>query len=442
MAILVINRTFPYAPLNIIFHMFSAFLRKHSHVNWALTDQAMVSGVNFLTGVLFARYLGLEEYGRFTLAWMAVLFCNSFQHAGIIAPMMSIGPKQKQGNEAAYYGAVFIQQIFCSVVCFFLLWGSIWLSNFFKPELHIQHLALPLATTLLAWQLQDFLRRYFFVRGHGGLAFLNDAISYLGQLILLIMLFRLIPLNTTLVLWLIAGTSTLAVIVGICRLGNLSWSQNIFAEVIQKHWRFSKWMLASSIVQWINGNIFNIVAGAVLGAAAVGALKASQNIIAVTHVLFQGLENIVPIKASHHYYKRGILGLKNYLGIILKIGIPLTALLTAIVGVFPKFWLTFIYGQEYQEHGIVLSFFSFTYFLMFIGLILRIALRTLEHTKPIFVSYFFATIISLFFSYPLINNYNVAGAAFGHILIQLTVLAILFSSLSKTVSSNTERKRT
>src|SRR3989339_1774999 len=77
-----------------------AFISRYRHMNWALADQAMVSGVNFLTGILLARYLGLEEYGRFTLAWMAVLLCNSFQQAGIIAPMMSIGPKQKNFFQA------------------------------------------------------------------------------------------------------------------------------------------------------------------------------------------------------------------------------------------------------------------------------------------------------------------------------------------------------
>ena len=44
-------------------------LSRYSHVNWALADQTMVSGVNFLTGILLARYLGVEEFGRFTLAW-------------------------------------------------------------------------------------------------------------------------------------------------------------------------------------------------------------------------------------------------------------------------------------------------------------------------------------------------------------------------------------
>ena len=72
----------------------TALMRRHSHINWALLDQTMVSGINFLTGILLARYLGIEEFGRFTLAWMSVQVVNSIQHALNNFSMKSIGPKQ------------------------------------------------------------------------------------------------------------------------------------------------------------------------------------------------------------------------------------------------------------------------------------------------------------------------------------------------------------
>ncbi len=73
-------------------------LGRYSHINWALADQAMVSGVNFLTGILLARYLGIEAFGQFMLAWMLVLLVNTLQYALVIAPMMSIGPKQPEAE--------------------------------------------------------------------------------------------------------------------------------------------------------------------------------------------------------------------------------------------------------------------------------------------------------------------------------------------------------
>ena len=56
--------------------MITNLLKRYGHVNWALADQAVVSGTNFLTGILLARHLGMVEYGVYTLAWMVGQFIN------------------------------------------------------------------------------------------------------------------------------------------------------------------------------------------------------------------------------------------------------------------------------------------------------------------------------------------------------------------------------
>ena len=56
----------------------NGFLRQFlGRETWALTDQAVVSATNFLTSVMLLRFMGLREFGVFTLAWMSVLFVNS-----------------------------------------------------------------------------------------------------------------------------------------------------------------------------------------------------------------------------------------------------------------------------------------------------------------------------------------------------------------------------
>ena len=39
-------------------------VRRLGPINWALADQVVVSGGNFLTTLLLARSLGVEEFGR------------------------------------------------------------------------------------------------------------------------------------------------------------------------------------------------------------------------------------------------------------------------------------------------------------------------------------------------------------------------------------------
>jgi len=88
--------------------------------NIAIIDQVIVSGTNFFTGVLIARFLGPKEFGFFTLLWIVVLLFSNLQYALIIAPMMSIGPKQNHEDKPIYYGGLFFFQL-----CFSLAFISL-----------------------------------------------------------------------------------------------------------------------------------------------------------------------------------------------------------------------------------------------------------------------------------------------------------------------------
>lgn len=296
--------------------MIASILRlalRYRNLNWAFVDQGMVSGVNFLTGILIARYLGIAEFGRFSLVWLVVLFINSIQLALVVSPMNSIGPKQEADAELPYYGAVLIQQVIISLLAAFLIFFGISISVEFFPQWQVQSLALPLSGVIFTVQMQDFFRRYCFCRYRGGMAFANDAISYLGQLVLLTGLAQVIYLDSAMVLWIMAFTSGLALLFGSLQFRELVWERAIFADVLRSHCSFAKWLVASAILNRLSGNIFLVAAGALLGTSAVGALKAVQNIMGLTHILFLGMGNIVPITAARRYRDGGRAALKGYL---------------------------------------------------------------------------------------------------------------------------------
>ena len=406
-------------------------LRRYRHLNWALTDQGMVSAVNFLTGILLARYLGLHEFGRFSLAWMAVLFVNSLQAGLIISPMMSIGPQQAKDDVPVYYGIVVAQQVAFAALAAVLLFAGVRASALLLPEWSVEHLALPLAATALAFQLQEFLRRYFFSRGRGGAAFLNDAISYLGQLAVLLWLFQVITLDTAGALWVIAATSALAVAVGTLSVGRLAWRRAALSAVTGRQWRSAKWLTASALMQWASGNLFIMTAGALLGVNAVGGLKAAQNLMGVTHVLFQGLENVVPVRAASHYRQDGSAGLTAYLRDVAWVNALATALVAFVAAAAPAFWLALVFGDAYAAYGDLVRWFAVIYLLVSLLLPLRAGLRAVEHTHPIFTAYLATTIFSLAAAYPLVRWLELTGVMAGILLLQGLMLVVLWRAARK-----------
>ena len=408
---------------------------RYSHVNWALADQALVSGVNFLTGILLARYLGLEEFGRFTLVWMAVLFMNSLQYAAIISPMMSIGPKQAADDEAAYYGAVAAQQVGFAALSATLVFAGILLSGLVFPEWQVANLALPLALAAFAFQMQDFLRRYHFTRQRPAMAFASDTVRYLGQLAALIALFTAMDLDSRGVLWVIATTAIAATaIAGIGEPGRLAWKPGCLRTVTRKHWRFGKWLVASGVMQWLSGNLFILATGSILGAAAVGGLRAALNLMGITHILFQGLENVIPVRAAWHIRNGGEPMMWMYLTRAAVYGGLATAAVSAAAFAAPGFWLELIFGNEYRDFAGLLRWFAVMYPILFLCGPVRAGLRAIEHTRPIFVSSLLTAAFSVLSAYPAVVYLGLTGAGGGMLAVNLIMVATLFHAVRKRIS--------
>ena len=407
------------------------FSGQHTHLNWALVDQTMVSGINFLTGILLARYLGVDEFGQFVLVWMAVLFVNGFHYAMIDSPMVSIGPKQTDSESPAYFGAVVVQEVLFSCLSFLLLFGGTRLSGVLFPEWGGVGLALPLASVVLVDQFQDFLRRYFFVRGRAIVAFTLDAIRYLGQTAILIWAFIFFTdsLDTTKVLWIISIAATAAIVFGLFFVERVEMRATTFKAVVFRHWHFSKWLTGAALMIWANGNFLMIMTGTLIGAPAVGALKAAKSVMGICHILTMGLENIVPAAAARKFFEGGKQALCEYLKRVVQFGGGATAIFAVIAAVAPEFWLVLIFGSDYQGYGYLLQGFAAFYTLSFLGFSLATGLRAIEKSKVIFQSYIWMTLFTLLSFYPLITYLGLAGVIAGFLIVVLIEILTLWIGL-------------
>lgn len=405
---------------------------RYSHVNWALADQAMVSGVNFTTSILLARFLGLEEFGRFTLAWMVVMFANSIQQAVIVAPMMSIGPKQAEDQKPVYYGAVAVQQALFAGIAFVVVGVGAEFSIEIFPSWRIEGLALPLACASAGFLIQDFLRRYFFSCGRGAAAFASDALRYLGQVAVLIWLFQLGELDTRSALLAIAGMAMIGFLGLLPAVSRMRLQRDHVRAVVVRHWHFSKWLIGSAFMQWTSGQFFFLAAGAMLGATAVGALKAAQSLVGVLRFFFLGLENIVPVRAAQHLHDGGTAAMLGYLKRVTLFGFGATGLIAAVVIVAPGMWLSLLFGEEYRAFGYLLQWFSVNGMIWFFTIPLQSGLRAAEKTKVVFWASIGRTAFCLSAVYPLISNLDVTGVVLGHTgmtLIGVTILGYFFNKL-------------
>ena len=126
-------------------------------VRLGILDQMVVSGGNFTIGLLLARWLGLDDFGAFTLLWMVVLFALSLNMALITKPLLTLVPKKK--NQEGYLGSVHSLQIILAVWGSLITLGGLYLATHFEVVVASLTMISSLATLVGTQLIYDFYRK-------------------------------------------------------------------------------------------------------------------------------------------------------------------------------------------------------------------------------------------------------------------------------------------
>src|SRR5215472_6951605 len=193
----------------------SLFQFGRSRRSLTILDQAIVSGSNFITGIILVRGLGLVEFGRFTIAYAILLLANSVQLSFISSPMITLGSLCATPAERRHFvrGIFGVQLIFCVIASVAAVIGTaVYVS--LRHHAGAMEFLLPFASAVVAFLMQDWLRRYYFTVGKAAASLWNDLISYLGQVVVLCLLWWTHQLSLNTALWSIAVTSGAAFALG------------------------------------------------------------------------------------------------------------------------------------------------------------------------------------------------------------------------------------
>lgn len=385
-------------------------LEQHGHLNLALLDQGVVSGVNFFSGILLVRFLGVNEFGVYALLWVIVQLISGVQFALISSPVMSIGPRQEFLNKDIYYSAAWVHQLFFSAVVTVLFWlGAISTSVFFT-EWNVAYLANPLAATIFAVLLQDFVRRYLFSCSRNAEALLIDLIGYLGQLIALILIGVSDKLSVENTLWIVAIANALASAFGLLKTVKVLPNWLDVANVFSRHWHFAKWSLFQSLLYQISSFPVVWALGWFHGSAAVGIFVAAKNMLGFLNVIFLGMDNSIRPGASRAYADGAAVGAFAYIRrLYVGLAIPII-LLCLVVAIFPRAISTLFYGNLLLGHEFVVSLFALSYLLAFVERPYYYLLLTAEQMRPLARADIIRTSLVFVSFVPLVMLLDLAGA--------------------------------
>ena len=396
-------------------------------------DQLVVSGFSFISSVIMARFLGVQGFGIYSIAWLGVLIASSINQPFIIAPMLTLSAKKNVDEKSRYLQALIFKQLLFATFMSMLAFISVLVMSYVLHDWKVESIILAFPLAVFTFLLQDFFRRYFFVINQPKKAIAIDLIAYGGVLTSAFLIHFIKDMDAQFVLLLTALFFLYASLAALISLKELRFRINDIKAVVLEHWDFSKWLTATALLQWFSGNLFIIAAGAILGPKAVGATRMAQNIVGITHVLFLAMENIIPTKASNAQRNGGNTMMFRYLmKFTFQMG-AITFTLLGLITIFSKQIINSFYGANYLEYQNILIGFCLLYVVVFLGYPFRYAIRTLEKTRLIFLSFIVSSVFSIAVAYPVIKSFGLYGVVGGLMATQLITLFIYMWSLRNEV---------
>ncbi len=346
-------------------------------------DQALVSLCNFAMGILLARSLGLEGYGQYALIYAVVQYLSTFSGALINAPMLTLAPQVSDPLllRRLLRGAFGIQLLLALATSSLAVVVVVLLSVIDEFDFMASAL-FPMACVAVAYQCQDWTRRFHIARQRGVGALRADVVAYAGGLALMALLAyrHLLSVNTA--LW------SLALMMG------LSFLVEMISQRLVVNWTSMKAAYEagrrdarSNLVGWqlmwgANQGILFIGAG-LLGPEAVGAIRVTQNLMGPLNSLYQVLDNVLPVRAASEYVRTGVDGLLRQLKRTFWGGAVLLVPLLVLIAAFAETLLVHLYGDGYGVHVNLVYWQCAFFFLQYVIRYFQIYHRTVSRVEEV-----------------------------------------------------------
>lgn len=292
----------------------------------ALTDQGLISGSNFIAGVLLARSAGPGPYGAYMLVFAAFLLIANVHQALVLEPTSVYAFTLFPNRNDRYLRAVLLMHgIFTAG--FLAIGGA---AILLASRLHVADAlenALAGMVAAVPCVLLFWLARCFAYLEFAPAKAVRGALVYcLALAAFLTATWRLGDLSPKLVFVctaaasLIAGARLLAVW--------LPWRpaegpEPRLAEVWSRHWSYGRWALGSVGLAWAQTNAISFISGWLLGLREVGGLNA---LVGLLLPMFQALASATRLslpRVSQIYSSGGVAATKRP---VLRIALVLIAL--------------------------------------------------------------------------------------------------------------------
>ena len=394
---------------------------------FAILDQALFSGANFLVNILLARWLSPREYGAFAVALSIFYLLAGFHTAILTEPMMVFGAGKYRKQFRKYLDILLYGHWGISFLISLGLWIVAWIIYRWGSSIMAQALTgLAIASPFLLFLW--FARRACYAQFQPVWAMVGSGFNLIIILIGLFLLWqqqKLSLFNGFLILGIGAVFASL-ILIKMLKPYMLRNAENLVSSVVfYDHFSYGKWSLGAIIASGFSLNIFIILMPIFLNLEGVATYRALYNLIAPMQNLLTAISPLILTYLSNKYAKSSpsslqIIVTRSAIGL----GI-LSMVYFVILVIFGRDAILIIYSGKYSKVYHLLFLMGLYPFLTSQSIIWGNALRAASLINRVMAAYFMSSILLIIFAIPLMVFFDVFGAVLDLLIYGVSLCVIL-----------------
>jgi O-antigen/teichoic acid export membrane protein len=406
----------------------SKFARWITKGGLAIVDQGLISGSNFLIGILLARWLMPEQYGAFALAFSVFLLLSYVYQSFLAEPQAVFSGSAYSGSLRGYLKTLLGIHLILTCFGVVLLGGAAAIAavlgqgNGLPGALAGVAIASP--CILFFW----LMRRSFYMNMAPGRAAVGAFLYFVVVTAGLFIAYKksLISPFSAYLLMAVAALGT-----GFYLLSQINkvlppdtTVPPTRREAWRKHWGYGKWALAVSVVTWIPYYMYYPLVSAFSGMAQAGQLRALMNLSLPMEQSYTALSILFLPYAARVCREKGISSagpLVTRITSLFVVGaVAYWAILIPLKG--PVFHL--LYGGKYMEVAHFIPYVALGTTMWAAAFGPAILLRAVESPDSIFYARCVASALSLLIGVPATRSFGLWGVVWSIIIANLAAFVI------------------
>ncbi|MGO8864036.1 MAG: hypothetical protein ACLQRH_25185 [Acidimicrobiales bacterium] len=401
-----------------------------SRATTTMVDQCVASASNFSVGIVVARISGPAGLGAFALAYTMWILLTTLHRSLITDPMAIMGDmRHEERDEFIRRGFAADVTLGVMAACVIAAVGTVFLSlgqHTFGVGL------LSVAPWIVVLDLQDYWRWIGFMLGKPRKSLVNDLLFNAVQALAFGVVF---VLGLHSVFAVVSAWGFGAAVAAVYGLRQFSVRPSISGggAFLWSRWPTSRWLAGERAASWGASQLSLILAGAMLGPAAFGGLKAAQGlVIGPTNLVINAGGSFGLPEATRQLAERGWTGMVRISRLVTGAGFAAAAACAAVVLLAAPTLLRVLYGPEFVTYAPSARIFAVSVVVLSVGVGPLLTLTATRRVVPLFIVQLARLAVSVALTWVLAAAYGVTGVATANLVTCAVALVAMWAIQSRT----------